>query len=261
MRAIFMIIFFTFTIRFGLAQNKNPLDERYTPLKSSIFGSEKSSKKSNLNNDIFRSANMIKLSLTDFARSQVRLVYERSFSSSFSVTAGFGWSYGPDYIENLSTSGGLMTDLFKQNEPGEELSSLQHFSKYQSGYSISTTLKYIISEEYPSTSFVEFGYKYARQNYKSLIEISGVPVSDALFKANFNVLSVAYGNNWTYSSGRISFTHELSYGLGLKFYSWDQYLEIRDNRGYSVSFDKQANKTISNKYPIFILRYQMGIGW
>lgn len=242
-------------------QNINPLDDGYTPSKKSIFGQMGSSAKSNDATFDGRCSNMLKLSLTDFVRSQIRLVYERKINPNFSCTAGFSPLYGPDYLENLASSGELVESLFRQNDNGIPIATLQRFSTFKSGYTISASVKRILNEESESASFVEFGYKYEHLNYQSLIQISGVPVSYPLFDANFNNFSVSLGKVWILGWEKVHIIHEASGGVGMKFYSWDKYVLNTDPMGYSVSYDKQANQSIFNKYPIFVFRYQVGVGW
>jgi hypothetical protein len=255
-----VIVFISLSCKL-FAQVTNPLDKNYTPPQNSIFGKNGETIKSSYEGLGERSANMVRLSITDFTRSQVRLIYERKIGKSTAATFGFGWSYGSDFIENIATSGGLMDELFGKNESGEELSSLQHFSKYKSGYSISTSFKYILRDDEPSVFFIEFGYKFVRLNYQSLNEISGVPVSNPEFSANINNFSICLGNNWINNIGKITFIQEFSYGIGLKYFTWDKYTQYSDNSGAIESYNKQTNQKCSNTYPIIVFRYQIGFGW
>ena len=260
MKIIFLLLITILLVSQGIiAQKANPLDNIYTPPDNSPFGSKIVQLKSR-EKICGQDVNNLKVVVTDILRYEMHLVYERNITPSFNVAVSFGLPLGNDIFENNLNSYGLMIEFYEPPSNVLPITTLYKISNSHSGYIFSTSLKYYINEDYGRSTFFEFSYKQSLRNFLVSDTSKYTFIDHALdFKARIQNFSVLYGFLWTSGKRKIGIVNEFSIGLSFKKTDWDLYLA--QNNSHFLKYSKLENKKESYWSPMFLIRYQVGIGW
>ncbi len=259
MKKIYLLLFTILAVNICIGQNTNPLDQKYQPLSNSIFGVTSATGGSRQNSEL--KSNSLSVVVTDLARSNFRVEYERKIFDKFFFSVSGSYAFGADFMErNLNMYALRENETFSSNS--KRLTSLYNDSEFESGYGYSIFLKYYFPLEESSAKFFEIGWKSDITNYV-LTNTSAYNSNSLDFNTTVNHLEFLYGMSLPSGNGKIAFTHSVSLGFSLKFTNWDTYTNtpIIDNYYNSIdNFVKQDNRS-SITSMAFLLKYKLGFGW
>ncbi len=264
-KKFFVLIFCITTSVLMFAQTTNPLDEKYKPPVNSVFGKgDIGNSSSHSISD--RKSNMISLGLTDFARQNIRLFYERKLTSSLAVSAGFGIGFGKDIIEQKLTFYEFIKD-FGDNSTREGLflTDIYNNSIFKSSIVFSLSLKNYYSEDASKSDYINFDWKMANNRFD--LERNGMFDPSSLdFKSTVHYFSFMMGFVYRSGNGKINFVHDFSYGGGLKYTMYDTFISTLkpvDLQNYPEEswYRKKIGFNQRIFTPVILIRYQLGIGW
>lgn len=243
------------------AQTTNPLDEKYKPPVTSVFG-KGDVKSSSFRSISDRKANMVSLVLTDLARQNFRLLYERKLTSTLATTAGFGLGFGIDIFEKHLN----FYDFVEEREgalprEGLFLLSLYNNSTFKSSYVFSLSLKNYFSEDASNSSYINFDWKMANNRFD--LERNGKFDPSSLdFKSKVHYFSFMMGFVYRSGNGKINFVHDFSLGGGFKYVIYDTFIRtLKPAYPDDAWYRKKLGFNQTMFTPLFIIRYQLGIGW
>lgn len=252
-------MFAILAVNICMGQNTNSLDQKYQPPSSSVFGAKSANSGSKPNSDL--KPNSLSVVVTDFARSNFRVEYERKIFKTLFLTASGSYAFGSDFMEkNLNMYTIRENETYSSNS--KRLSSLYNDSKFESGYGYSFFLKnYFLHDESVAT-FIELGWKSNHTNYV-LPSAEGYSSNSLSFNTAVNHLEFLYGMSLLSGNGKIAFTHSVSFGFSLKFTNWDTYKNIPTVDSYYNPTDNyvKQNDRSSITSMAFLLKYKLGFGW
>lgn len=260
-------LFITYILLSGLsfvsAQNANPLDEKYKPASSSIFG-RPAATSTNRSIQTDRKPNAITFVLTDFARSSIGFNYERKLNESFSTNAGIGIAIGRDLIETALNFYELKEEIGGTYE-SVSVSDLYGDSKYASGYNGSLGMKYFFNNDNSYNQHIGVRWRMASGNY-TLPRNGDYSPSSLAFNVKTHIFSLAWGFSYCSGAGKAVFIHDMSYGFGAKLTYYDYYFETSKPADLQTEWNltwkaKQENNKRMLLSPVFLFRYQLGISW
>jgi hypothetical protein len=269
---LFLFVFVGLTVQ---GQNSNPLDGQYQPPATSVFGnpvpssSPYLSKKTKESREDFvseRKKNVLSFSVSDLVRSNIRIVFERQLTPTFCITIGGGTSFGNDPFEQVFGSYIVARNFaFSQTVP--YITDLYSDSKRTSGYHVSASVRSYFSQEEKSALFCEMNWRMMNNSYEILQshKIDYNPNS-LTYNTTIHHFALMLGCAFNFNSGKMVAVHELSFGFGVKQSIWDKYV-IRNmpqvNSGYGTQtwYEKLPTMTSAVKTPVFLVRYQLGMGW
>ncbi|MEI7595954.1 MAG: hypothetical protein WCK02_09420 [Bacteroidota bacterium] len=252
---------------FSQENKPNVLDNEYTPPSSSFLGSVQSDESrgkvpSTVNKHSFR------FNITDYLHSNIMGLYEYNMLPQLSATFGLGRPVGKDWI----------TWLFQDEMWGEEMAISQAHSdisyfhmldecNFKSGLSLSATIRFYLCKEnttHFSMPFFEIGLlnirrSYTIQKYSTSYNYNSIPISnDEDFKTDATSLIVNFGKQWNRGGGNLKFSHEISWGLGLKFLRYDKYDAVTE---LTTTTYENSGTRIADIIPFLGFTYSIGVGW
>lgn len=263
--SIIYILVFLFICSFSnYAQNTNPLDQQNKPLASSIFGSD-AKKTTASGGESERTNNSITFPMTTILHSEFGLKYERSLGSYLSFGFGLSKSFADDYMDRIFRNIQEDGDGLIENTIEESCSFyyLQNNSKFRSGYAYEFFVRvYPIKDD---ICYIDLSFKNKQKTY--LIQKSA-EFQNSDYNVSVSNFTLTYGNKWTFGNGAVKFVHELNYGLGARFFYWDNYLQnsLFDQWGnangyYYTKDNTNTDKRPSAFMPFLVFRYSIGFGW
>lgn len=255
-----LLVLLVFPLFFSAkSQTVNPLDEKYTPPKSSLFFEENSKRASFGGVDL--SNHSIKFPVLDLIRGEFRVLYEQKVFNNFSVEGGVGLSFMKDFVNSkvaivmAGLWGDADYDVGWHSYDRAPVKMMLDNSSFESGFIYSIALRYYFPKVPQSPSFIDITCK--RVNLEHYV--SGVNFRSSTFVYNNTYLTLNLG--FSSKSDHVSrqFWNSLAFGVGAKFGKWDEYLPNYApflNPVYSKS--GLFRKGVS---PLFTVKYVVGICW
>lgn len=271
MKKYCVVMFFMVCISSSFAQISNPLDDKYKPHPTSIFGSNNQSNSSARNiRTSTRKMNQFTLLVTDVSRSNIRIDYERKLSNSMAAIGGFAFSYGKDYMERHMNLYEMSRDLDNYSNTGRPLDYLYEASNIKNGYSVLLGLKLYYNEEDSYSSYFSLQWKmtnanYTLQNEQYSYNYYEPSPKNIEYNVNLNYFSICMGTSFRYNISKIVLINDFSYGIGLKLVYFDKYIAARKPSELQVNGNDEwfikTNHRENYLNPYILFRYQLGIAW
>lgn len=253
--------FFAFSI-LTIAQTTNPLDEKYMPPATSVFGSKLNKTiHTSSNGDNDQPDNALKIPLMEIPRGEFRMLYERKIVNKFSVEVGAGTSFVGDFVNKFVA--GFMAGLWGDAIPeysyfGYDVLPLKvmlDHSNFDYGYLYSFAARYYFSYGNIAPSYVDFTFKKVIQNY----DLYGSAYVQSPFSFKNTFLTLNLGSSYQTGNEKIRFIHNLGFGLGAKIGEWDEYLPV-DRYSTTTRYFKSGMKR-RNITPLISVKYNIGVCW
>ncbi|MEI6347907.1 MAG: hypothetical protein WCP69_08175 [Bacteroidota bacterium] len=260
MKIKLVLIFAFFSIQFLKAQNSNPLDEKYTPPRSSVFGS--SQKNLNISdNENDSPCHAIKIPVLEILRGEFRILYEQRIINRLTAEVGIGMPVAGNFVNKAIA--GIWFGLWGDPDPDYRdygdtrvaLKTMLDNSVFDSGYLFSFGLRYYFPMGNNAPSYIDITYKNVAQNFF----IVNSSFLKSTFSYNNKFITVNLGYSWASGNSTIKFIHNLGFGLGAKWGKWDEFIATVPNL-VSPKFNTTGNKK-SNIVPILSIKYNIGLNW
>lgn len=259
------ILLFAFFFAFPIviiAQITNPLDERYMPPATSVFGSKLNKQVyARTNTDSDQPDNAIKIPVLELIRGEFRLTYERKIVKGISLEAGIGAPFTGDFINRINSD--FMAGLWGDPEmfdnlyglPVLPLHAMLRDGSFDSGFLYSVALRYYFPYGNNAPSYIDLTVRNVYREYY----LYGSNYRSRTFFNQNTFIAAHLGFSWETGESKARFVNSFAFGLGVKLGKWDEF-KPNDSGIINPVFYPTGNER-SSVSPLVSVKYNMGICW